>query len=189
MSFEASKRPFGHPVPVAAIEYFCHPLAGHRYHQAAWGREGKLYVGNCWVALRFFNFTAAQGPGPMAVVDALGKLPWHDGRHEDPKAWRRLDDVGGDLFREGLFAPWRDDLNAFRADPPVRINHGFLVPAAALQMIYRLPRVEVYTVLDRSCRFVPFRFNGGEGLVARLSEKQADAAGPDVCHLFEKRYD
>lgn len=188
MTFEASKRPFGHPVPVEAIRYFCHPREGHRYHLPAWGRDGKLYAGNCWVAVRFFGFSAAQGTGTMEVVDALGKLPWHDSRHEDAKAWRRLDDVGGDLFREGLLAPWRDDLGAFRADPPVRVANAYLVPAAAIQMIYRLPRVEVYTTLDRSCRFVPFRFNGGEGLVARLSDRQEDAAGPSVCHIFSKQY-
>lgn len=189
MSFEESKRPFRYPVPPLAIRYFCHPWPEHRYHLPAWGRDGKLYAGNCWVAVRFFNFTAAQGPGTMEVVDALRKLPWHNVRHESAAAWRALDDVGGDLFREGLLNPWRVDLSGFRWDPPVCVSDSVLVPAAALQMIYRLPRCEIYTRLDRGCRFVPFRFNGGEGLVARLSERQADAAGPRVCAIFGKRYD
>lgn len=190
MTFKTSKRPFGHPVPLEAIEYFCHPLEGHRYHLPAWGRDGKLYAGNCWVAVRFFNFSAAQGTGTMDVVDAIGKLPWHvSSAHAPADAWRRLDDVTGDIFREGLFPAWRDDLKAFRGDPPVCINHGFMVPAAALQMVSRLPRAEVYTVLDRADRFVPFRFNGGEGLMARLSAKQMAQSGPQVCHIFPKRYD
>ena len=183
MIYEASKRPFGHPVPAAAVEYFLHPKEGHLFGSPAWGRDGKLYVANGWVALRFFNFPAEFGTGPMAAVDRLMKQPWHSARHEDAAAWRRLDDVTLDIFKEGLLEPWHPARLAYRADPCARINFGALVPVVSLQMISRLPRCEIYTALDRD-QPVPFRFNGGEGLLARLTPTAEAAATPAICHIF-----
>lgn len=184
----ASKRPFRHPVPVEALDYFCHPAAGHVFERPAWGRDGKLYVSNCHVALRFFNFTAAQGEGPIAAVDRLLKQRWHDGKHEVKESWRKLDDCTLDLFREGLFAMWqeREGRWLYRVDPPARVNHGFLCPVASLQAISRLPRCEVYTAHERGLPLA-FRFNGGEGLVAGLTSAQEDRRTDQVCHVFAGR--
>lgn len=185
MIMEASKRPFRHPVPAEALDYFCHPDPGHLFALPAWGRDGKLYISNCHVALRFFNFTAAPGGGPMAAVDRLLKQRWHSPRHEDGKAWRKLDDVTLDLFREGIFSMWQDrgGKMLYRVDPAVRVNHGVLVPAASLQAVSRLPRAEIYTTTDRS-EPLAFRFNGGEGLIARLTEAQEARRTDTVCHVF-----
>lgn len=180
---ETSKRPFRHPVPVEAIPYFLHPREGHELSQAAWGRDAALYVANGWVALRFFGFSAEFGPGPQAIVDRLRKLPWHSPMHENPKAWRKLDDVTLDLFREGIFGPWHPERMAYRADPCARINHGALVPLVSLQMISRLPRCEVYTTLNPGGP-VAFRFNGGEGLIARLTASAEAVRTETVCHIF-----
>lgn len=181
-----SKRPFGHPVPAAAIEYFCHPRVGHLLSQPAWGREGALYVANGWVALRFFGFPASFGTGPMEIVDRLRKQAWHNSQHEDKAAWRKLDDVTLDIFKEGLIEPWHAERLAYRADPCVRINFGALVPAVSLQMISRLPRCEIYTALDRE-QPVPFRFNGGEGLLARLTPSAEAASTPPIAHIFPQK--
>lgn len=187
---EPSKRPFRHPVPFEALEYFCHPDPAHLFATPAWGRDSKLYVSNCHLALRFFNFTAAHGPGPMAAVDRLLKQAWHSGKYEDATAWRKLDDCTLDLFREGLFSMW--DISSgkprFRIDPPARVNHGFVCPAASLQAISRLPRCEIYTRYDRGMPLA-FRFNGGEGLIAPLSYAQQDRMTDTVCHVFAGRRD
>lgn len=182
---EASKRPFRHPVPVEALEYFCHPRPGHVFDRPSWGRDAKLYVSNCYMALRFFNFTAAQGGGPMAAVDRLLKQRWHSPKWEDAKAWRKLDDVTLDLFKEGVFPMWTEDGPAvrYRLDPCARVNHGSLVPLASLQAVSRLPRAEIYTTTDRG-EPLAFRFNGGEGLIAKLTHSQEIAATPAVCHIF-----
>jgi hypothetical protein len=184
-----SKRPFGHPVPALAIDYFCHPAEGHHYAQAAWGRDGKVYASNGWIAIRFFGFSAAFGPGPQTVVDRLGKHVWSN-TYENPSAWRKLDDCTLDLFQEGVFENWKAQENGrhlYRIDPCVRINHGTLVPLVSLQLISRLPRCEIYTIIDRS-ESVRFRFNGGEGLIARLTHAQELQATPALCHLFPKQY-
>jgi hypothetical protein len=180
-----SKRPFRHPVPIDALDYFCHPVAGHMFEKPAWGRDSKLYVSNCHIALRFFNFTAAQGHGPMAAVDRLLRQRWHTSKWEDPKAWRKLDDVTLDLFREGVFPLWKeaDQVLRYRVDPCVRINHGALVPLVSLQAVSRLPRCELYTKVERG-EAVAFRFNGGEGLIAQLTHAQELRRTDTVCHLF-----
>ncbi len=183
----ASKRPFGHPLPLEAPDYYRHPQAGHLFAQAAWGRDSKLYVSNGYVALRFFHFTAACGPGPQAVVDRLRRQAWPTGKHEDPAAWRKMDDCTLDLFREGIFPPWSlaGEALRYRVDPCVRVNHGVLVPAVSLQAISRLPRCEIYTTTDRTAPLT-FRFKGGEGLVARLTEAQEARRSETLCHIFPR---
>jgi hypothetical protein len=185
MILETSKRPFRHPVPVESLEYYCHPMSGHVFHRPAWGRDSKLYVSNCHIALRFFNFSAAEGHGPMAAVDRLLRQPWHTRRFENAKAWRKLDDVTLDLFAEGMFPMWRmgPAVPCFQVDPCARVNHGALVPLASLQAVSRLPRCEIYTTIDRGGP-VPFRFNGGDGLIARLTDKQEAVRTDTVCHIF-----
>jgi len=179
----ASKRPFRHPVPPEALTYYCHPKHGHRYQHPAWGPDGNLYVANGWIALRFHNFTAAFGSGPETMVDRLRQLPWYSPAYEQPQAWRALDSVTLDIFKEGLFEPWHPQRGHYRVDPVARINHGALVPLVSVQMISRLPRCEIYTSIDRGYP-VPFRFNGGEGLLARLTPAAELQATPAVCHLF-----
>lgn len=185
MIAEASKRPFRHPVPVEALEYYCHPVEGHLFDRPAWGRDSKLYVSNCHLALRFYNFTAAEGPGPMAAVDRLLRQRWHLPKYEDPKAWRKVDDCTLDLFREGIFPMWQADGERlrYRVDPCLRINHGCLVPAASMQAISRLPRCEVYTAHEAGYPLA-FRWNGGDGLVARLTHAQEARRTDSVCHVF-----
>lgn len=189
MILEASKRPFRHPVPAGALEYFCHPDPAHLFARPAWGRDGKLYVSNSFVAVRFFNFSASFGQGPIAAVDRLLKLTgWHRSPYEDAAAWRRLDDCTLDLFCEGLFAMWQDrgGKMLYRVDPAVEVNIATLVPAVSLQLISRLPRCEIFTTPDRDSP-LPFRFNGGEGLIARLSARQQATAGPLLCRIFPQQ--
>lgn len=174
-------------MPAGALEYYCHPREGHALSLSAWGRDGALYVANGWVALRFFGFSAAHATGSMELVDRLRKQPWHSPAYEDPKAWRKLDDVTLDLFKEGVLDPWHPERLAYLADPCVRINFGALVPCVSLQMISRLPRCEIYTVLDRA-QPVPFRFRGGEGLLARLTDKAESVATHPIAHIFPKHY-
>jgi hypothetical protein len=190
MLIEASKRPFRHPVPVEALAYYCHPTIGHMYDRPAWGRDSKLYVSNGHIALRFFNFSSADGDGPMAAVDRLLRLQWHARHYEDPKAWRNLDECTLDLFRDGIWPMWREEGSAvrYRTDPCVRVNHGTLAPLASLQAVSRLPRAEIYTTIDRAAP-IAFRFNGGEGLIARLTHQQQIAATAAVCHVFARRID
>lgn len=184
----ASKRSFGHPVPEDAIAYFCHPKDGHHYDGAAWGRDGNLWACNGHVAVRFFNFTAAHGSGSMDVVDRLQKLRWHTSKHENPKAWRKLDDCTLDLFRCGVLDPW-DKSGRWLVAAGARVNHGIVLPVVSLQLISRLPRCEIYTDSIGDREPVPFRFNGGIGLLARLSWEQELRLPEMVCHVFATRRD
>jgi hypothetical protein len=191
MILEPSKRPFRHPLPAEVVAWFCHPRAGHVYEAPAFGRDGKLYCSNGFIAVRFFNFPASMGTGPQEMVERLQKLPgWKRPEHEDASAWRKTDDCTLDLFQEGVFPMWREFRGRmqYRVDPAVQVNLTTVVPAVSLQLISRLPRCEVFTAPDRDSP-LPFRFNGGEGLVARLSPKQEDAAGPMLCRIFLRKRD
>jgi hypothetical protein len=184
-----SKRPFYHPIPAEALEWFTHPRAGHVYEFPGWGRDGNLYCANGWVAVRFFSFPSSFGTAPMTMVDRLLKLPWRRAQDtsrnlaEPAGTWRALDDCTLDIYRDGIFPMWRDERGGYRVDPAVRINHGALVPAVSLQLIARLPKAEIRTVIDRG-EPVAFRFRGGEGLLAQLTHEQQAAASPEVCHIF-----
>jgi hypothetical protein len=189
MILENSKRPFGHPLPVEVLPWFCHPLAGHDYEFPAYGRDGKLYCSNGFIAVRFFNFPSSFGLAPQTMVERIQRLSgWYRSPHEDAKAWRKVDDCTGDLFREGIFPMWREHEGKprFRGDPAVEVNISTLVPAVSLQLISRLPRCEIFTSPDRDSP-LPFRFNGGEGLIARLSARQQAAAGPLLCRIFPQQ--
>lgn len=187
---EVSKRPFRHPVPAEAIECFCHPQEGHRNHLPAWGDDVFLYACNGWVAARFFNFPPDTDQGPPELVERMHNLRWHNPRWADPKGWRKTDDCTLDLFKDGVWDMWteRRGKMLYRIDPVVRINYGILVPLVSLQLISRLPRCEIYISAGRVSPLA-FRFNGGEGLIALLSEEQERKMQVEACHLFRTSMD
>ena len=180
-----SKRAFGHPVPAEALPWFCHPEPGHIYHAPVFGADGNLYCSNGYIAVRFFNFTESFGTGGAAMLERLQGLgEWYRSPHEDATAWRKLDDCTLDLFRDGVLPMWDASSGKARycVAPAVAVN-ARVVPAASLQLVSRLPRAEVFTAPERHLP-VPFRFNGGEGLMARLSDKQTEKAGRMLCRIF-----
>lgn len=187
MMLPASKRPFHHPVPAAALDYFVHPRPGHHYAAPAWGRDSKLYCSNGYIAIRFFGFPSSFGRAPMTMVDRLLRLPWRSrSEFEKPSDWRSIDDCTGDLFAPGVLPMWKSERGGFCVDPCVRLNHAALLPLASLQLISRLPKAEIYTVIARG-QPIPFRFRGGEGLLATLSHTQEAAAAFPAAHIFPQR--
>jgi len=110
---------------------------------------------------------------------------WYRSPHEDAGAWRKLDDCTLDLFRDGVLPMWDASSGKARycVAPAAAVNASRVIPAASLQLVSRLPRAEVYTAPERHSP-VPFRFNGGDGLMARLSDQQTEKAGRMLCRIF-----
>lgn len=186
------KRPFYHPVPPEALEYFVHPDPAHRYAAPAAGREGMLYCSNGWLAVRFFNFPASFGTGPMTVVDRLRKLPWRKPhnpqtmRGELPGLWRATDDCTLDIYRDGLADMWLPN-GSFNLEHHARFSSLAVLPLVSLQLIARLPATELCTAVDRDAP-VPFRFRGGEGLMAQIPSR-LHRPDPEPCIIFPVKHD
>ncbi len=180
-----SRRPLLHPLAAEALENFCHPRCGV-FSRVVRHPLGAVMAANGCVALRvsrgpvtFDDDLTPACPDFVARVDAL---PWgrfaSDGLRVTPATWRGLDDVRGDLYARGLEELWPQ--GRMTLAKPVWIGGAVLVPLAVLQLIARLPRVELR--LDGAMDFMLIRFAGGEGIVANRWRKTRGADIP--AHVF-----
>ncbi|MCW1926538.1 hypothetical protein OKA05_28560 [Luteolibacter arcticus] len=178
----ASAHPFPYPLAAGALESFCHPRCRVFSRVVRHPESGAVMAANGCVALRVTR-------GPVTYDDALpqacphfiarvGALPWDrfgsDARRIAPAPWRALEPVRGDLHALGLDDLWPNDRMTLAR--PVWIAESVLVPLAVLQLIARLPRVELR--LDGATDFMLLRFSGGEGIVANRWRKTRGADMP-----------
>lgn len=169
-----SKRPFGHPLPADALDYFVHPFPGHVFHPAfRHPEDGNVYAGSA-VALRVRRsrcIDPVEYPPPtQEALDRVTALPW--GRFasaaDQPKAWRCLDDHRGTIYAEPpapVFTLTAQGPRIRLAGKNVRICGAPILPLSILQLLARLPRPEIYTAGCTLSGPVLFRFTGGEGII------------------------
>ena len=167
-----SKRPFTYPLPEEALDEFTHPDPAELLHLPYLLGNGAVLAADGHVAVRVQRgfFAAEDFPAaPAEVLERIGTLPWHlIARCRERGDWLPLDDVRGDLY-DGPVLPRLTRGESGRWHPPhaptVRIGGGPVVPLPLLQLIARLPRVELLvrdlTVYDP----VLFRFSGGSGCI------------------------
>ena len=100
-----------------------------------------------------------------AYVLRFSKLPWN--RVLDPESphWKDLDSVRMSIYRNSPIAVFGKD-HRLAPSPSVRIGTSSAVPLSVLQIVARLPRVEVYAYAQATRDPVFFRFTGGEGIIA-----------------------
>lgn len=177
-----------HPLAAEALESFCHPRC-RVFSRVVRHPSGAVMAANGCVALRVSrgpvtcdDGLAAACPDFLARVDAL---PWgrfaNDAMRITPPPWRGLDAVRGDLYARELEELWKD--GRMTLAKPVWIGGAVLVPLAVLQLIARLPRVELR--MDGAMDFMLIRFAGGEGIVANRWRKTRGADIPaHVLSLF-----
>jgi hypothetical protein len=177
-----------HPLAAESLESFCHPRC-RVFSRVVRHPSGEVMAANGCVALRvsrglvtFNDDLPTACPDFLARVDAL---PWgrfaNDAMRITPPRWRGLDDVRGDLYARELEELWKD--GRMTLAKPVWIGGAVLVPLAVLQLIARLPRVELR--MDGAMDFMLIRFAGGEGIVANRWRKTRGADIPaHVLSLF-----
>lgn len=169
-----SKRPFGYPLPADALQHFVHPSPLHVFSRA-WchPEDGNVYAGSA-VALRVRAsrcIDPAEYPAPAPdVLSRVMALPWDRFTYAatQPKAWRCLDDHRGTIYGDPLasvFSQHPDGIRISLAAKNVRICGAPIVPLAVLQLLARLPRIEIYTAGCSLTGPVLFRFSGGEGIL------------------------
>lgn len=178
----ASKRPFLHPVPEDALAYFVHPDPNHPfYHPFRHLEDGNLYAGSA-VAIRFRPsrcIDPAEYPGPSEeALRRFMALPWDrfPSAATQSKAWRCLDDHRGTIYADPLHDVWHRTPEGFaidRTSKNVRICGAPIVPLAVLQLLARLPRIDIYTGGCTLTGPVLFRFSGGEGIIPHYGIERA----------------
>jgi len=171
---EPSKRTFGHPVPADALAYFIHPDPRHLFHLPfRHPKDGNLYAGSA-VALRLRPsrcIDPAEYPAPgEESLRRFMELPWARFPHAatQPQAWRCLDDHRGTIYADPLLpvhVRTTRGIQIDRATKNVRICGAPIVPLSVLQLLARLPRIELYTAGCTLTGPVLFRFSGGEGII------------------------
>jgi hypothetical protein len=164
----------GHPVPADALAFFVHPDHRHPFHLPfRHPEDGNLYAGSA-VAIRLRPsrcIDPAEYPAPDPdVLARFTALPWDRFIHAatQPKAWRCLDDYRGTIYGDPLLpvhVRTTQGIQIDRVTKNVRICGAPIVPLSVLQLLARLPRIELYTAGCTLTGPVLFRFSGGEGII------------------------
>lgn len=162
---------FPYPINAEALEEFTHPeqdvFSRPRRH------NGEMLAANGYVALRahkgFWNDQDYPEAGE-AFLSRFNCIPWGYMDRLQPDKWRELDPVRGTIYRYHPIKLWKFDRegrpSGHRNASPVWRVGGCLVRLSALQLVAKLPRVEVYTGSTDARRPLWFRFNGGVGAIA-----------------------
>lgn len=166
-----SRHPFLHPLNHWAIDHLTHPDPAHPFHRPLIDDDGNLWAGNDFLFLKLLSprFETAHLP-PLLPEHrvCLDQLPWHLTRDPgEPAHWHPLDHVRGLLYRyppRPIYV--RHDRQWLRGPTvPVRIAGAPMVHLSTLQLLARLPRVELNTQYAGHDRPIPFRCTAGIGLI------------------------
>lgn len=189
MTPEPSKRSFTHPLAADALAWFCHPR-NEVFRQPVRHPDGAVYAANGYLALRVSRGPLTFGEFQAASADFLAridKLPWArlalDPARTVTPVWRALDEVRGLIYQGEPLPLWPG--GHMTGDKAVWTGGSMRVPLAMLQLLARLPRCEM--MLGGS-DFLPFRFSGGEGLLAdRWRHARPADVPPHVLSIFHPR--
>ncbi len=178
---EPLKRPFGWPLPAAALDYFCHPTLPAVMTPLRHPEDGMVYCVSPFGALRIRRFHGHAEEFPTMgeeMVARLAALPWATLREQGQTKdlWRLMDDARGTLWRDPPLPLYRlKDFNwQATREKRVRICGGPIVPLALLQVLSRLPRMEICVADSSPQQPVFFRCNGeGEFILPNLGHTEA----------------
>ena len=199
---EPSKRGFGLPFPVDGLDYFCTARVNHPrsrvfrqpYYNPA---DGMVYAASGYVAVRIRKLAGAMpeefAPAPPEFLDRVGALPWHymEDHPESLRAkdWRMVDDSRGTIYRDGPLPLWfPGDARkgrfhpALNQDTIIRVCGAQLLSLALLQLVARLPRVEICTSSGTLKGPILFRSSAGEAIIPFQGLE-----GPAKFELFKPR--
>lgn len=158
-------RSFGYPLTTEHALEFCRPdPRGAFCAPFRWGED--FGAANGVVAIRIESYIEGAQDSPEAVA-RVAKLPWSafPGLAKDTKWWGALDDRRAAIWKRGELDYW--DRTATRGsrrvtEPRVGIGKSCMtIPLPLLQLIAKLPKVEVYT---GPANYLYFRFRGGQGI-------------------------
>jgi hypothetical protein len=164
------KAPFGFPHGIGTLEAFCHPSAANALAHPLPLADGEMGAANGYLAIRIERGRWMPEDFPLLAEDAaLARflaLPWGAAPDAQSAEWRALDDVRGDIYRNAPISPWTDKHKPTPC-PVWKVGGGFLARLSHLQLLARLPRIEIYAGEMSAARPLYFRFTAGRGMIAQ----------------------
>lgn len=165
----STKAPFGFPHSIGTLEAFCHPLRGNALAQPLPLANGEMGAANGYLAIRIERGRWMPDDFPNLAEDAAARflaLPWDAAPDAQSGEWRALDDVRGSIYHNAPIAPWTDKHKP-SPSPIWKVGGAFLARLSHLQLIARLPRIEIFAGKMSADRPLFFRFTAGRGMIAR----------------------
>lgn len=160
-------RPFPYPVPTDALALCCHPREGHALAKPVeYNRE--TWAGNGYLVIRVSRGRWLEGDFPAdpdAAMARMGRLPWVLPVELPPTGWRAGTEIRTRLKHYDDVAMWTPE---GRIAPCQVWQIGeTLVRLSILQLVCRLPQVEIHLTAGGLTGPLYFQFSGGFGQVAR----------------------
>lgn len=160
------KSDFPYPLPEYALDEFCRPESGHVFSQPK-RHDGDICAGNGYVMIRAHRGRWIDDEFPEASSEFLmrmARIPWARYQMIPSTAFREIAPIRGSIASRGTIGFWMDGTAKVNPSPVWRVGRP-LVRLSLLQLIARLPRVEVAWTDDADSPLW-FRFTGGIGAVA-----------------------
>lgn len=170
---EPGKRGWGHPLPEAALGWYVHPDAGHRFGKVFADSLGNVVAFNGALAVRVRSFVSEEvvRAGWVGWDELLGApaLP-EAGCDRDGSRWRRVDEDSGRLWTQSPKAVWLEAQKGLpflelNRRPAVRVGEACVVPLGLMQLAARLPGLRV-CVDNRFGGPLRMTWKGGEAVIA-----------------------
>lgn len=169
---------YHYPVRVEDVREFSHPDPNDAFGDVfRWGEDWG--VANGFLALRISSWLDCERDCPEAV-ERVERLRWSFFDHPTEKAdWGKLDDRRGGLWKRGEAKFWNQSQSGKWYRRTLRNiavgDAGVRLTWATLQLISKLPRVEIYIRNAGHRDWAFFRFNGGTGIAMAVAEKAPQA--------------
>jgi len=194
-----------YPIPSSEVWELCDPNPASDFHRPFSTDDGFTGLSNGYFAIKLETFI---DPDLVEESDAaqkrIQKLPWHfyelstddrilpQGKRDRENAWVNLDERVSSLRNAGKLEPWSPgDKAGFipTLSPCMAVgSNSTLIPTAFLQLLLKLPRIQIYPRFHSYPKFLFFRFNGGTGICAGLDpEKHSPSFAlwkPDLSRSF-----
>jgi len=157
-----------YPIPEEALRAFCVPGRVMNPLCHPWRGDGEVIAGNGYAVIRVQRGRWLDRDFPAVtaeVMERIGKIPWSRFVKLRDEDWHPLGNLMGCIWFRGELGFWQDTKPRPAPTPIWRVG-DVLVRLSALQMIAKLPRVEVAWTGGDPASPLWFRFSGGRGAIA-----------------------
>lgn len=168
---------YPYPLPASELWELCNPNKSHDFHKPFELENGQVGISNGSLAIRLSSFIdpdfVSHNPKAATRLDAI---PWgvldEEQTEANKRQWKLTDERRAGLHSRGYLDAWRpapdsSTLPFLRVTTP-RVCVGraaLLISIPQFQLVCKLPRSEFF-IGDPGNRFLYFRFNGGDGVLA-----------------------
>lgn len=166
------KNAWHYPLPLKALDEYCHPSASSVFHTPRHHRpDTETLAGNGYLAIRVERggWTGQElEAADEQFLRRFDKIPWGRWKYLDQSRWVSLDQYRSSIYKRGQIGPFLSRKGGtYLMNSPVWMVNLVKVRLSLLQIVAKLPRPEIYAGSIDSDSPLWFRFNGGRGAIAR----------------------